>query len=196
VRKWWGFLDRGFNRRDYAAAARLVHNSNPYWAWHDFPNERSPSWTCASFEEQCAISSKTSRVLWNFATIIMSLMANSFDGRPTLCVELERPLPLEVGVELRWVVPCILGNLRCSSLTKLPELLEEDPDSDPDGRALKAEPDDNGLEVEELRWLLAAAVWVEFTSWEIRLISVIALLAISRICRWTDLSISKYFQYN
>lgn len=76
----------------------------------------------------------------------MSLMANSFDGRPTLCVELERPLTLEVGVELR-CVPWILGNLRCSSLTKLPE---DDPDCHLDGRALEAEPDENGLEVEEL----------------------------------------------
>ena len=65
------------------------------------------------------------------------------------------------------------------------------PEEDLDGRALKAEPADNGLEVEELRILLAAAIWVEFTIWEIWLISVGALLAISRIWRWTDLFISK-----
>ena len=52
---------------------------------------------------------------------------------------------LKVGAELRWVVPCILENLRCSSLTKLPELPEEEPD----GRALEAEPADNGLETEK-----------------------------------------------
>ena len=83
-------------------------------------------------------------------------MEKSFDGRPTLRVELERPLTLEVGVELRRVVPCILGNLRCSSLTKLPELPEEDPE-DPGGRTLEAELANNGLEVQELRRLLAAA---------------------------------------
>ena len=42
------------------------------------------------------------------------------------------------------------GNLRCSSLTKLPELPElpeEEPDDRfPDGRALEAEPADNELE--------------------------------------------------
>ena len=39
------------------------------------------------------------------------------------------------------------GNLRCSSLTKLPELPEEDPDDRiPDERALEAEPADNELE--------------------------------------------------
>ena len=65
------------------------------------------------------------------------------------------------------------------------------PEEDLDGRALKAEPADNGLEVEELRILLAAAIWVEFTIWEIWLISVGALLAISRIWRWTDLFNSK-----
>ena len=34
----FSILDRGFDRRDYAAAAKLTHNSNPYWA----PNKRSP----------------------------------------------------------------------------------------------------------------------------------------------------------
>ena len=55
-------------------------------------------------------------------------MANSFDGRATLCLELEQPPPLEVGVEPRLVTSRVLGNLRCSSLTELPELPEEDPD--------------------------------------------------------------------
>ena len=67
----------------------------------------------------------------------MSLITDSLDGRPTLC---ERPLLLEVELleveaELRWVV----GNLRCSSLNKLPcECREEGPDSDPDGSAGRA----------------------------------------------------------
>ena len=56
-----------------------------------------------------------------------------------------------------------------------PELQEEAPDSNPDGRALEAKPD--RLEVK--------------TNWEIRLIYVIALLAISSICRWTDSIISE-----
>ena len=63
----------------------------------------------------------------------------------------------KVGVQLRWVVPCILENLRCSSLTKLPELPEEEPD----GRALEAEP-------------------AEKFDWFELIISVMTLLAISR----------------
>ena len=62
-----------------------------------------------------------------------------------------------------------------------PELQEEAPDSNPDGRALEAKPD--RLEVEDFRGVL---VRVDLTNWEIRLIYVIALLAISSICRWTD----------
>ena len=38
VRSWWGFLDRSFNRGDYEATSRLLHNSNPYWTWHVCPN--------------------------------------------------------------------------------------------------------------------------------------------------------------
>ena len=37
VRSWWGFLDRRFNRGDYEATSRLLHNSNPYWTWHVCP---------------------------------------------------------------------------------------------------------------------------------------------------------------
>ena len=59
-----------------------------------------------------------------------------------------------------------------------PELQEEAPDSTPDGRALEAKPD--RLEVEDFRGVL---VRVDLTNWEIRLIYVIALLAISSICR-------------
>ena len=40
VRSWWGFLDRRFNRGDYEATSRLVHNSNPYWTWHACPIEQ------------------------------------------------------------------------------------------------------------------------------------------------------------
>ena len=56
-----------------------------------------------------------------------------------------------------------------------PEVQEEAPDSNPDGRALEAEPD--GLEVEGLRRVL---VRVDLTNWEIRLIYIyaMALLAI------------------
>ena len=56
-----------------------------------------------------------------------------------------------------------------------PEVQEEAPDSNPDGRALEAEPD--GLEVEDLRRVL---VRVDLTNWEIRLIYIyaMALLAI------------------
>ena len=54
-------------------------------------------------------------------------MGNSLNGRATLCLELGQPPPLEVGVELRLVTSRILGNLRCSSRTKLPELPKEDP---------------------------------------------------------------------
>ena len=67
-----------------------------------------------------------------------------------------------------------------------PELQEEAPDSNPDGRALEAKPD--RLEVEDFRGVL---VRVDLTNWEIRLIYVIALLAISSICRWTDSIISE-----
>ena len=49
-----------------------------------------------------------------------------------------------------------------------PEVQEEAPDSNPDGRALEAEPD--GLEVEDLRWVL---VRVDLTNWEIWLIFVL-----------------------
>ena len=54
-----------------------------------------------------------------------------------------------------------------------PEVQEEAPDSNPDGRALEAEPD--GLEVEDLRWVL---VRVDLTNWEIRLIYLIFMFAI------------------
>ena len=56
-----------------------------------------------------------------------------------------------------------------------PEVQEEAPDSNPDGRALEAEPD--GLEVEDLRRVL---VRVDLTNLEIRLIYIyaMALLAI------------------
>ena len=74
----------------------------------------------------------------------------------------------------------------------LNEVQEEVPDSNPDGRALEAEPD--GLEVEDLRWVL---VRVDLTSWEIRLIDLIFMLwhywlYISGIWRWTDSFISEY----
>ena len=49
-----------------------------------------------------------------------------------------------------------------------PEVQEEVPDSNPDGQALEAEPD--GLEVEDLRWVL---VRVDLTNWEIWLILVL-----------------------
>ena len=49
-----------------------------------------------------------------------------------------------------------------------PEVQEEAPDSNPDGQALEAEPD--GLEVEDLRWVL---VRVDLTNWEIWLIFVL-----------------------
>ena len=73
-----------------------------------------------------------------------------------------------------------------------PEVQEEAPDSNPDGRALEAEPD--GLEVEDLRWVL---VRVDLTNWEIRLIYLIFMLwhywlYISGIWRWTDSFISEY----
>ena len=72
-----------------------------------------------------------------------------------------------------------------------PELQEEAPDSNPDGRALEAKPD--RLEVEDFHGVL---VRVDLTNWEIRLIYVIALLAISSICRWTDSIISECLKYN
>ena len=68
-----------------------------------------------------------------------------------------------------------------------PELQEEATGSNPDGRALEAEPE--RLEVEGFRGVL---VRVDLTNWEIRLIYVIALLAISRIRRWTDSFISEH----
>ena len=49
-----------------------------------------------------------------------------------------------------------------------PEVQEEVLDSNPDGQALEAEPD--GLEVEDLRWVL---VRVDLTNWEIWLILVL-----------------------
>ena len=57
-----------------------------------------------------------------------------------------------------------------------PELQVKASNSNPDGQALEAEPD--GLKVEDLRGVL---VRVDLTNWEIRLIYVMALLAISRI---------------
>ena len=76
-----------------------------------------------------------------------------------------------------------------------PEVQEEAPDSNPDGRALEAEPD--GLEVEDLRWVL---VRVDLTNWEIRSRALIPFpfpferlpsrLYISGIWRWTDSFIS------
>ena len=73
-----------------------------------------------------------------------------------------------------------------------PEVQEEAPDSNPDGQALEAEPD--GLEVEDLRWVL---VRVDLTNWEIRLIYLIFMLwhywpYITGIWRWTDSFISEY----
>ena len=73
-----------------------------------------------------------------------------------------------------------------------PAVQEEAPDSNPDGRALEAEPD--GLEVEDLRWVL---VRVDLTNWEIWLIYLIFMLwhywlYISGIWRWTDSFISEY----
>ena len=73
-----------------------------------------------------------------------------------------------------------------------PEVQEEAPDSNPDGRALEAEPD--GLEVEDLHWVL---VREDLTNWEIRLIYLIFMLwhywlYISGIWRWTNLFISEY----
>ena len=70
------------------------------------------------------------------------------------------------------------------------ELQEEAPDSNPDGRVQQAEPD--GLEVENLRRVLVKIDLPQLTNWEIRLIYVMALLAISRICRWTGSFISEY----
>ena len=69
---------------------------------------------------------------------------------------------------------------------------EEAPDSNPHGRALEAEP--NGIEVEDLPWVL---VRVDLTNWEIRLIYVIFMLwyywlYISGIWRWTDSFICEY----
>ena len=73
-----------------------------------------------------------------------------------------------------------------------PDVQGEAPDSNPDGRALEAEPD--GLEEEDLRWVL---VRVDLTNWEIRLIYLIFMLwhywlYISGIWRWTDSFISEY----
>ena len=67
---------------------------------------------------------------------------------------------------------------------------EEAPDSNPDGRAKQAEPD--GLEVEDLRRVLVRIDLPQLTNWEIRLIYIKALLAISRIFRWTGSLISEY----
>ena len=49
-----------------------------------------------------------------------------------------------------------------------PEVQEEAPDSNPDGQALEAEPD--GLELEDLHWVL---VRVDLINWEIWLILVL-----------------------
>ena len=46
VRSWWGFLDRRFNRGDYEATSRLLHNSNPYWTWHVCPIGLFSTHTC------------------------------------------------------------------------------------------------------------------------------------------------------
>ena len=62
-----------------------------------------------------------------------------------------------------------------------PEVQEEAPDSNPDGRALEAEPD--GLEVEDLRWVL---VRVDLTNWEIRLIYLIFMFAILLYWFWPE----------
>ena len=48
MRSWWGFLDRRFNREDYEATSRLVHNSNPYWTWHVGPIELFSTQSCTS----------------------------------------------------------------------------------------------------------------------------------------------------
>ena len=71
---------------------------------------------------------------------------------------------------------------------------EEAPDSSPDGRAQQAEPD--GLEVEDLRRVLVRIDLPQITNWEIRLIYIMALLAISRIFRWTGSFIFEYQKYN
>ena len=78
-----------------------------------------------------------------------------------------------------------------------PEVQEEAPDSNPDGRALEAEPD--GLEGEDLRRVV---VRVDLTNWEIRSRTLIPFsfpferlprgLHISGIWRWTDSFISEY----
>ena len=67
---------------------------------------------------------------------------------------------------------------------------EEAPDSNPDGRAQQAEPD--GLEVEDLRRVLVRIDLPQFTNWEIRLMYIMALLAISRSFRWTGSFIFEY----
>ena len=67
---------------------------------------------------------------------------------------------------------------------------EEAPDSNPDGRAQQAVPD--RLEVEDLRRVLVRIDLPQLTNWEIRLIYIMALLAISRIFRWTGSFISEY----
>ena len=67
---------------------------------------------------------------------------------------------------------------------------EEAPDSNPDGRAQQAEPD--GLEVEDLRRVLVRIDLPQFTNWEIRLMYIMTLLAISRIFRWTGSFIFEY----
>lgn len=68
MRKWWGFLDRRFNRGDDEATSRLVHNSNSYWAWlawHVCPDEQSTARAFATIEELCSISSHGSCFLRN-----------------------------------------------------------------------------------------------------------------------------------
>ena len=138
VQKWWGFLDRRFNRGDYEVTSRLVPNSNLYWTW----DVCLPKWTV--------------------------------------------PYPI-LYLEYRTAHAGFRNEDDEYESVPYPELEEEAPDSNPYRRALEAEPD--RLEAEDLRGVL---VKVDLTNWEIRLIYVMALLAISRICRWIDLLISEY----
>ena len=83
----------------------------------------------------------------------------------------------QLNCSLPNLVPLLLHMLAFGTKTQrmrvfpYAEVQEEAPDSNPDGRALEAEPD--GLEVEDLRYVL---VTVHLTNWEIRLIYLIFML--------------------
>ena len=103
-----------FNRGDYEATSRLVHNSNSYWTWHVC----LPKWTDSYPISFLETSSRTTHAGFRNKD-------DEYESVPYAKLE------------------------------------DEAPDSNPEVRAMEAEPD--GLEVEDLRGVL---VRVDLTNWK------------------------------